>query len=236
MIPKTSPSRHQNRAFTLIELLVVVAIIGLLISILVPSLSKAKEKARQSACLSNLHHLGQAFQQYLHDNGDNLPVAAMMPSIEAQTLDPNDRRPPITELLEPYARVQELFRCPSDLPGKTTRDTEDPNILGRSYWETEGTSYEYNNLPSMVKDISELFAQRGSVNVGDTVVKITPPPPDHFRRWLDRTSDLFLLTEYDVFHGKKGFQEFRHTLYADFHVEKHRHFPFEVDPNDPWEK
>jgi len=231
--------RHQDRAFTLIELLVVVAIIGLLTSILLPSLSKAKENARRSVCLSNLHHLGQAFQQYLHENGDTLPVAAPMPSIEAQTSDPNDYRPPITEILKPYVRVPDLFHCPSDVPGRTVRDTDDPNILGRSFWETEGTSYEYNHLPSMVKDVSGWLGVQGSVNVGDTIVKITPSPPsppDRIRRWLNRTSDLFLLTEYDPFHGKRGTQEIRHTLYADFHVEEQRHFPFEVDPNDPWAK
>lgn len=232
-----SVSRRYDHAFTLIELLVVVAIIALLISILLPSLNKAKENARRAACLANLHQLGQAFQQYLHDNGDMLPAASQMPSIEALVADPNDFRPPITQFLQPYARLPELFHCPSDLPGKTARDTEDPNTLGRSYWETEKTSYEYNHLPSMVMDRANWSGgSSGSVNVGDTIVKITPAPPVRFHPWLDKTSDLFLLTEYDSFHGKRGMQEIRHTLYADFHVEEQRHFPFEVDPNAPWGK
>jgi prepilin-type N-terminal cleavage/methylation domain-containing protein len=55
--------RHR-KAFTLIELLVVVAIIGLLIAILIPSLGRAREKARQVACGTNLHGYGIAIQQY----------------------------------------------------------------------------------------------------------------------------------------------------------------------------
>jgi len=54
-------------AFTLIELLVVIAIIALLVSILMPALSRAKELARRTGCLSNLHHLALATQMYIGD-------------------------------------------------------------------------------------------------------------------------------------------------------------------------
>ena len=60
-------------AFTLIELLVVVAIISLLVSILLPSLSQARELARRSLCMSNLHHVGVAIHMYANDNKGRSP-------------------------------------------------------------------------------------------------------------------------------------------------------------------
>lgn len=62
-----------NRAFTLIELLVVIALIALLAGLLLPALARAKQKARQTACLSNLKQFAYAISMYTHDNSDVLP-------------------------------------------------------------------------------------------------------------------------------------------------------------------
>ena len=72
---RTKPSRRNKRAFTLIELLVVVAIIALLISILLPSLDRARRSARQVVCSTNLRTQYSAATFYSKDYADNIPRA-----------------------------------------------------------------------------------------------------------------------------------------------------------------
>jgi len=59
--------------FTLIELLVVIAVIALLASLVLPALGRAKQKAIQTSCLSNLKQVGVALQMYIDDNENVLP-------------------------------------------------------------------------------------------------------------------------------------------------------------------
>lgn len=68
------PARTRRSAFTLIELLVVIAIIAILAAILFPVFAQAREKARQTSCLSNMKQMGLAGMQYVTDYDETYPV------------------------------------------------------------------------------------------------------------------------------------------------------------------
>src|SRR5262245_55846133 len=67
---------QSRRAFTLIELLVVIAIIAILAALLLPVLSRAKQKASQTTCINNLKQIGTGLQMYVDEYGNVFPAAA----------------------------------------------------------------------------------------------------------------------------------------------------------------
>jgi prepilin-type N-terminal cleavage/methylation domain-containing protein/prepilin-type processing-associated H-X9-DG protein len=70
---------HKPAGFTLAELLIVIAIIGVLMSILIPTLASARRSANAVKCLSNLKSIGSAFQMYAQDNNRAFPIAYYAP-------------------------------------------------------------------------------------------------------------------------------------------------------------
>lgn len=95
----------RKHGFTLIELLVVIAIIAILAAILFPVFAKAREKARQSSCLSNAKQLGLAVMQYTQDYDEVLP-ASYFPGNPTT----NDTW---YEKIEPYLKNTQILKCPS---------------------------------------------------------------------------------------------------------------------------
>ena len=96
-----------RKGFTLIELLVVIAIIAILAAILFPVFARAREKARQSSCLSNTKQLGLAWMQYVQDYDEQVPytyVGRVYPG-----------GPLVTwwKYIEPYVKNSQVFSCPS---------------------------------------------------------------------------------------------------------------------------
>lgn len=90
-----------KRGFTLIELLVVISIIAILMSVLIPSLRKARDQAKSVICLSNLKHWGLIFQMYTQDNNNSYPSGRYVYSSWMQ------------ELRMYYSDIDELRCCPT---------------------------------------------------------------------------------------------------------------------------
>ena len=77
--------RSQRTGFTLVELLVVIGIIALLISILLPSLNRARETANRVKCASNLRQIGTAIQLYANENRGAFPRTAYSAGLTTAT-------------------------------------------------------------------------------------------------------------------------------------------------------
>ena len=77
VLTQKPPLCAKTKGFTLIELLVVIAIIAILAAILFPVFAKAREKARQISCLSNMKQIGLGFLQYENDNDEGFPIGEM---------------------------------------------------------------------------------------------------------------------------------------------------------------
>jgi prepilin-type N-terminal cleavage/methylation domain-containing protein/prepilin-type processing-associated H-X9-DG protein len=100
-----------RRGFTLIELLVVIAIIAILAAILFPVFAKAREKARQSSCLSNVKQLNLAFLQYAQDYDEQLPAGGAVETVAWPGGGTGYNSWPVR--IYPYIKNSQAYNCPS---------------------------------------------------------------------------------------------------------------------------
>jgi len=106
----------RRRGFTLIELLVVIAIIAILAAILFPVFARAREKARQSSCLSNVKQMGTAVLQYAQDYDEIYPLASCMTNLAIPGSGGSADGCNVSWLrfrLQPYINNWQVVICPS---------------------------------------------------------------------------------------------------------------------------
>ena len=107
-----------RRGFTLIELLVVIAIIAILAAILFPVFARAREKARQTSCLSNLKQLGLGCLMYAQDYDDCFPINYYMTAASNNNGVENGCMTVYGSIM-PYVRNSQIFKCPSQSPHRS---------------------------------------------------------------------------------------------------------------------
>ncbi len=187
--------------FTLIELLVVIAIIAVLAAILFPVFARAREKARSTACISNLKQIGLAMAMYCSDYDGHFPWG----------VDPADRfcpqiwssfplwqswipgMPFLWDVLDPYVKNHQIWRCPSDTGFSVLEDSGIPLNGQPTAYDAYNTSYMWR-----------------------TEVAFRLAMPDTLRDpvWLNLMFD-----GHGKWHGGSGYNARRwNMLFGDFHV------------------
>jgi prepilin-type N-terminal cleavage/methylation domain-containing protein/prepilin-type processing-associated H-X9-DG protein len=154
----------RHKGFTLIELLVVIAIIAILAAILFPVFARAREKARQTSCLSNVKQLGLGIQMYISDYDERLPVGSDW-GVGLSVYHLPDR-------LDPYIKNADLWECPSY--SLTWAQYPTPPGGGSGWWSTilGPISYglNYRLMPNWTtRKLAEATAPAETFVLGDSV-------------------------------------------------------------------
>jgi prepilin-type N-terminal cleavage/methylation domain-containing protein/prepilin-type processing-associated H-X9-DG protein len=160
-----------RRGFTLIELLVVIAIIAILAAILFPVFARAREKARQSSCLSNAKQLGLACGMYIQDYDEGL--------LHYRHEEPGDRSIYWWHMLAPYVKNEQIWVCPSN----------------KSVDHGYGWNYRYLGIPGRGGTSSNAAHYLGEVThpaetfmIGETTRYVVIYPPES-QSWVDNYVD-----------------------------------------------
>jgi prepilin-type N-terminal cleavage/methylation domain-containing protein/prepilin-type processing-associated H-X9-DG protein len=133
----------KRKAFTLIELLVVIAIIAILAAILFPVFAQAREKARQTQCLSNLRQIGTATRMYSQDFDEMLVPTYQYSAASDIYLQW------FPDLLQPYVKNSQVFLCPSwksPTPytyGRNLFPAGDGAGMRRLFWSYGGNNWHF---------------------------------------------------------------------------------------------
>jgi prepilin-type N-terminal cleavage/methylation domain-containing protein len=234
---KTKSATLMTRGFTLIELLVVVSIIALMVAIMMPSLKEVRRISRRTICQKSLDQIGLGMHNYLAGHKDTYPYACRVPSWErteaAKENPPRKPLPSIPEVLRNEVKggklvqskstdsygyvktttmsVNEVFACPADQ--NTMSRKGDPAVAPNEvvptarYFDNEGTSYEWEdrlNGEVVGFKLMRLYAKDKTRRV--ELAKLSK-------------SQMWMMFDFESFHGGKTIRGSQNILYADLHVQ-----------------
>lgn len=173
-----SKSRSRvSQGFTLVELLVVIGIIALLISILLPSLGRARDQAKITQCLSNMRELTKAWMLYADNHKGVVPPAMTGPN---QWVDNGDTIAAIeTGVLYPYIKNLGVYKCDADNLDRYR------SYSMNDFWNGSWGAYQHVKKITQVRHTTEVFVfieetDFRSYNQGSFVID---PYPSW--RWVD---------------------------------------------------
>ena len=186
-----TPQCECRKAFTLIELLVVIAIIAILAAMLLPALSRAKDKATSIQCMNNHRSLMLAWRMYVDDNQDVLPYASETSpgsgtigawALGKMDFDPSNRYNWDTDYalktspLWNYAgKAAAIWKCPGDRSFITVSGVQKPRVrtMSMNYWLRAAGGKHYTGLPAteplskwvLYKKLNDIAANPGAANI-----------------------------------------------------------------------
>ena len=149
-------SSRQRHAFTLVELLVVIGIIGVLISILLPALQRARQSARQVSCLSQIRQCGLAVLAYVNENNGRFPpLWATAPNLDysvwnnwiSMVITPKRYNESGVQISPTAGTGHQLFRCPSFVADTGNERVDRTYMMNVSEWGSD--SFPWQGLPGM---------------------------------------------------------------------------------------
>ena len=235
---------RKTKGFTLIELLVVIAIIALLVSILLPSLNRARELAKRAICAANLNGMGKGMVMYASSSDDQAPWIAYSEYLntaiitgddnseenEGASGSPIDRN--VSSLMFMIVRdgqPADLFCCPSaskNPPDETTRSdevqyggtaTNDDGALDWDFSESENCTYSYQ--APIYDKTTQLQTNAVVSNVPAGVPIIADRTPGVSAQWWNKkkSREIMLKAPYSSRNHNGG--EWINLMFIDYHVE-----------------
>jgi len=216
-----------RRGFTLIELLVVIAIIAILAAILFPVFARAREKARQASCQSNLKQIGIAFKMYVQDYDETWPRADPIVANSGNTTGQLGSRGQdfafdgwISNGLIPYTKNQQIYICPSintdgfPDPWSNGGSANPPKDGSRQFSYAYNYVSDYGVREALFQDVSGAIILADSGTTAWWDCRYESSCGWRTRDWTQHINKNFKATEYHA--------EQNNYLFEDGHVKSQR--------------